>query len=159
MAKPGPRPTPTKLRVLRGETRPSRLNANEPKVAGGEIRPVLPLSDAGVVVWNSVVATLGPSGLLTPADALLLAAFCEHYAMHFEMIWHLRAIAVKDAAYLVPGRHGNQSEMVKNPLVGMIKNEATLIRQYGVEFGLSPSSRSGLVVAGETSSELEQLLS
>lgn len=159
MSKPGPRPTPTKLRVLKGETRPSRLNAKEPVVADGEIRPLLPLSDLAQVVWNAVVASLSGSRVLSPADAPLLGVFCEHYAMHHEMIWHLRTLAAKDAAFLVPGKHGNGTDQVKNPLVAMIRQEAALIRSYGLEFGLTPSARTGLMTPSESPSELEKLLS
>ena len=158
VSKPGPRPTPTKLRVLKGETRPSRLNPNEPVIADGEIRPLLPLSDLAQLAWNAIVASLSGSRVLSPADAPLLGVLCEHYAMHHEMIWHLRALATKDAAFLVDGRHGNATDRVKNPLVAMIRQEATVVRSYGLEFGLTPSSRSVLVTP-ESPSELEKLLS
>lgn len=156
--KPGPRPTPTKLRVLKGETRPSRLNPDEPTVPDGSIDPLLNLSDPARSVWSELVARMAGSKILTPVDGPLLGIVCEHLVMHQEMLWHLRAMTA-DAAYLVDGRHGNATERVKNPLVAMIRQEASLIRAYGQEFGLTPSARTGLVVGGETSSELEQLLS
>ena len=34
MGRRGPAPTPTKLKLLRGETRPSRINRAEPKPGG-----------------------------------------------------------------------------------------------------------------------------
>jgi P27 family predicted phage terminase small subunit len=156
--RPGPRPTPTRLRVLKGETKPSRVNPNEPQVADGEIDPILQLSAPGRAVFDALVAKMAGSKILTPVDGPLLGVFAELLVEAHEMTWHLRVTSAKEeAAYMVNGQR--LAERVKNPLVGMIRQHRSLLRAYAQEYGLTPASRVGLVVAQDAPSDLESLLS
>src|SRR5664280_831838 len=72
----GPAPTPTKLKLLRGETRASRVNRAEPEPGGA---PHFPegMSDASKRVWRRIIRDYGATGVITAADADVLRAYCD----------------------------------------------------------------------------------
>ena len=135
----GPAPMPTKLKVLRGETRPSRVNRNEP-AAGGRPRMPADMSEDSKRVWRRVIRDFGSSGVLTGADTDALRAYCEAVARYVQA-----ARTLEQSGPLVRGaRHG---ELIKNPLHQVVRDNAILIRAFARELGLTPSARSGLEVA------------
>ena len=67
---------PTALKLLSGETRPSRINRNEPKPGPvGEVPDWL--SVQGRKEWGRLAPMLERTGVLTEADAESLAEMCE----------------------------------------------------------------------------------
>ena len=68
----GPQPTPTRLKVLRGETRPSRLNRTEPRPRGELPRMPTDLDPAARGVWRHVLREMGDSRVITAVDADIL---------------------------------------------------------------------------------------
>lgn len=156
MGKRGPAPMPTQLRVLHGETRPSRINRNEPKIVDGEPQPPPWLSAQARPFWDYVLQALHGSKVLTIADRDAVAVYCEHMVNWSEMKATLRALGAGGGYMLRGARTG---ELVKNPLVAMIKNEALLCDRLRQELGMTPSARTGLVTPSESPAELERLLS
>ena len=76
MASRGAKPTPTALRILRGNPSGRPLNPNEPKPAVGCPKPkYLENSPAGEV-WDEVAPALTASGVLTVIDGDMLASYC-----------------------------------------------------------------------------------
>lgn len=151
MSKPGPRSTPTALRVLKGETRPSRLNEREPHPRAGNPRIPKWLTPDERSIWRQELRELRPMGVVTPADATALGLLTAAIARYAQA----KALVDRDGL-VIPGRGGGP---VTNPASREERLRwADVLRACG-EFGLTPSARTGLVVAGETSSELEQLLS
>src|SRR5689334_14457240 len=76
MGKRGPAPTPTKLRVLRGN--PGR----RPIPKSPEPTPGLPLqpagmSDAAKAVWDRIMRDYGKTGVLTGVDTDAVRVYCE----------------------------------------------------------------------------------
>ena len=63
----GPAPTPTKVKTLRGETRPSPVNYREP----------LPAADAPVMPADMDVEAKTTSGVTFVADTDVLRCYCE----------------------------------------------------------------------------------
>lgn len=135
--KPGPAPTPTKLRVVRGD-RKDRINTNEPKPA--KRRPRCPswLTKEAQVIWRRTTKQLDEMGILAEADQDVICAYVMA-VLNFERATKL----VDEMGVLVEGRRDG---FVKNPAVQIQRDNATLIRQLGSELGLTPSSRSRLVV-------------
>jgi P27 family predicted phage terminase small subunit len=142
----GPAPTPTQLRLLHGETRPSRIHQNEPKPRA--VLPVAPdwLTDRARSVWDRTVAELDHMGMATMADQDSLVVYCQSVA-HYEEACRL----VNTAGLLIRGRDGG---VVKNPAMQFVRDQAVLIRAYAREFGLTPAARVGL----ETGEQPEQHL-
>lgn len=154
MGQRGPQPKPTHLRVLEGETRPSRLNAAEPQPLNRAARPPEWLSDAGRVEWDRVLPELRAMGAGRESDAPALAAYCEAVA-------RLAAASqlVARGGMLLRGREGN---MVKNPAVSMASAASADVRYWAREFGLTPAARQPLrveVTARAAGVAAERLLS
>lgn len=136
----GPQPKPTALRVLEGEKRPSRINANEPRPAEG-----LPECPGGVTVevravWDYYIAQAEIMRTARPPDRDALHAYCE------AVVLHRRAVKlVERDGVLIVGALGG---LVRNPALTVVKQAAETIKVFGREFGFTPASRVGMTVTG-----------
>jgi len=135
MARPGPAPTPSHLRVVRGD-RKDRINTNEPKPK--KAKPKCPswLGKEAKAVWRRTAIQLDLMGLLFEADQDILAAYS------------VAVVTYKDATKLVEEQgiliEGRRDGLVTNPAVRVQRDQATLIRMLASEMGLTPSSRTRL---------------
>lgn len=144
MGRRGPAPTPTKLRLLRGETRPSQINHREPEPRVGG--PVMPddLSPEAQAVWSRVLGEVGHTGVIRGADADVFRLYCEAVVRYRESETLLRR-----SGPLVQDRH-HGGALVKNPLHQIVRDNATLVRALAGELGLTPAARTGLHDAGDS---------
>jgi P27 family predicted phage terminase small subunit len=134
MGKYGPRPKPTKLRVLHGD-RKDRINADEPPTPEGP--PECPAASAEVrEVWDHALSNLIVMGVATPADRDALLAFCEAVVMHRKA-----SAVLARSPLLIKGYRG---VLVRNPAAAMQRDAAAVIRAFAHEFGFTPSARSEL---------------
>jgi P27 family predicted phage terminase small subunit len=133
MAKTGPKPKPTKLKVLGGETRRSRINADEPQPLGapepGDLDP------EALEVWHRVMRAM-PEGVITAADHDILRAYCRA-VVRYEQADRL----MRQTGPLIRGKAG---QLVKNPAGVIARLEAQLVVRLAAELGLTPSARAGL---------------
>src|SRR5580700_3724674 len=92
----GRKPTPTQLKVIRGNPGKRRLNsAGEPKpVRGQPVAPAL-LSEKARVAWDQIAPMLDRMGVLTEADEMALQMLCEAYVDYIEAREELRAFGSK----------------------------------------------------------------
>jgi phage terminase small subunit len=115
MGKPGPKPTPTTLRVLNGDKHKDRYNLNEPDFADLE-SSFVPTSlnqwPAAVEMWTFLSPRLLAHGLLRDVDSYALEALCVTYG-----------------------------EWRAQPSIRL----TTKLQSLLCEFGLTPSSRTRLV--------------
>jgi P27 family predicted phage terminase small subunit len=137
MGRRGPAPTPTKVKRLRGETRPSRLNLLEPMPSADVPRMPADMDPDAKVVWRRVVRDMRHTGVIRAADADVLRCYCEAVSRYAAA-----ARVYGQTGPLVRGRHG--AELVKNPLHQVTRDNADEVRQFARELGLSPSARVGL---------------
>lgn len=128
--------TPTKLKLLRGETRPSRLNKAEPKPRSQRPRMPLDMAPAANTVWRRVMRDMAATGVITSADADVLRTYCESVVRY-----QYAARMLEQSGPLVRGQRG---ELVKNPLHQVVRDNAVLLRAFARELGLTPSARTGL---------------
>lgn len=135
VSRPGPAPTPTHLRVLRGD-RKDRINPAEPQPKPVAARCPSWLSAETKIVWRRTARQLKAMGLLYAADEDILTAYAG------AVVTYARATALVDSdGLLVEGRRDG---MVTNPAVRIQRDAATLIRMLASELGLTPASRSRL---------------
>jgi len=136
MATTGRPPTPTKLKLLRGETRPSRLNRHEPRARAAG--PEMPddLDAAASVVWSRVMREMGASGVITAADTDALRVYCEAVARYTE--------AARLLAKSAPVTKSREGVWVRNPLAVVVRDNALLVRAYARELGLTPAARASM---------------
>jgi P27 family predicted phage terminase small subunit len=135
MAKPGPAPTPTHLRIVRGD-RKDRINTNEPKPKKEKPKTPSWLSKEAKKIWKRTADQLEAMGLLYEADQDILTSYAV------AVVTYQQATELVDQqGILVEGRRDG---FVTNPAVRVQRDQATLIRMLGSELGLTPSSRTRL---------------
>jgi P27 family predicted phage terminase small subunit len=138
MGRRGPAPKPTNLRVLHGETRPSRVSPLEPKPRRGS--PVKPewLTTGGSEEWDLIVPELLAMGTATAADRMALAGYCEASA-RFRVATEL----VGRSGLFLRDRDG---VIRKNPAVAQQRDASLELLRWAREFGLTPAARQPLRV-------------
>jgi P27 family predicted phage terminase small subunit len=129
-------PKPTALKLLHGETRPSRVNPNEARPR--DALPVPPewLSDEVRAVWDRVVDELRHMRVVSAADTDALVVYCQAVVHHREA-----AELVNREGLLLAGRDGG---WVKHPAMQFVRDQAVLIKVMAGQFGLTPAARVGL---------------
>lgn len=138
----GRKPTPTALKLVKGNPGKRAINKKEAKIDLAEPTPPSFLSDDAKVEWGRVVSILYAAGLMTELDRAALAAYAQAYGRWAQAERALARMAAKDelnSALMIKTSNGNA---VQNPLVGIAnKAKADMVR-YALEFGMSPSARS-----------------
>jgi P27 family predicted phage terminase small subunit len=152
MATRGPKPKPTKLRILHGDEE-RRINRNEPDVAPGRPEKLPGLTPVADALFDYVCDLLEPTGVLTKVDGLMLAILCEEYATWREAATMLNA---RDGVVT----HNDLGELKRHPAAPVMSQAANIIRTLCAEFGMSPSSRSRLLAPpGSARDDIAGLLS
>lgn len=134
MGRRGPAPTPTALRLLRGNPSEKAINHEEPQPP-----PVEPGSDLAKcpkwltgearALWERVAPGAIVSGLLTVVDIPAFEALCQSYSR-----WRqFEKMTGKNLELAIAKGYRN----------GAVK-ERQLMMQFGARFGFDPSSRSNV---------------
>jgi P27 family predicted phage terminase small subunit len=142
----GAKPTPTPLRLLRGNPGQRPLPKGEPQPLREAECPPAPhhirRSDYAREEWNRIAPELHRLGLLTIADYRPLSLYCLAYARWLEAEDALYASAQNDPhtyGLVVEGAMGGK---VANPLVKIAASAAVTVMRFAVEFGFTPASRT-----------------
>lgn len=134
---------PTRLKILNGSAAhdPGRINRREPQPHGRPPRMPTDLGPAAREVWRHVIRTMGPTGVITGADADVLRAYCEAVARYRQAA----ALLERSGPLVVAGGTGaRRGELVKNPLAQIVRDNALLLRMFARELGLTPAARPSL---------------
>jgi P27 family predicted phage terminase small subunit len=134
----GAKPTPTKLKILRGNPGRRPLNDQEPSP---EIKiPDAPehLTPTARIEWERISKVLFNLGLLSEIDRTALAGYCQLYGR-----WADAEEAIKKSGLIIKTTNGN---VIQSPMVGIANRSLELMKQYLVEFGMTPSSRTRVKV-------------
>lgn len=137
MGRRGPPPAPTAVKLRRGERRPSRVNYDEPKPAGGLPERPADLAPGAIAAWDLLVGELGPTGVLSAVDGLVVRVLAEAAARY-----EAAATALAASGPLIRGARAG--ELIKNPLHQIVRDNATLVVTVARELGATPSARAGL---------------
>ena len=138
----GRKPTPTHLKLVKGNPGKRALPTNEPIPAREFPDPPAYLCDEAKVEWGRISSELFRMGLLTGIDRAALAAYCQSYGRWAQAEKALAVMAEKDAltgGLLIKTTNGNA---IQNPLVGIANKAAADCIRYAAEFGMTPSARS-----------------
>ena len=141
---PGPKPTPTYLKVLRGNPGHQKLNKDEPQPLLPAEVPEPPAFLAGYAMdeWWRVAPELHRLGLLTVLDVGPLAVYCDAYSRWRSASEVFAGMAERDPVtngLLVKSQGG---DAIQNPLVGIARRAANDMVRYAGEFGMSPAARA-----------------
>ena len=138
----GRRPTPTALKLVKGNPGKRAVNKKEPKP-----RRTLPscpahLTDEAKVAWGRLVVLLDRMGVLTEADTFALERLCDCYA---DILACRELIEIDGRTYSTIDQNGNI--LIKNnPAVNQLRAADAQFKSYLVEFGLTPAARTKLEV-------------
>ena len=150
MGKRGPRPQPTALKVARGNPGKRKINRREPKPSRdiGDIPEWL--DPGGRECWAEVVPQLDALGVLTRIDRQALIAYCDTWSRYKAAVDFIRK---HGEVIPVLGEDGKLKYMHQVPQVAIAAKLQAIILRYQQEFGLTPSSRGGIVAAPHPSSD------
>ena len=137
--RPGVPPTPWKLKLLRGNPG-KRPIPDEPEP---EIRiPKMPKELGGGYYgehskreWRRITKELEPLGIITTPDRALLTAYCDAAGR-----WAFCAEQIKEHGMLV--KSPVQGVVVQSPYVPLMHKAFEQMTRLGLEFGMTPASRS-----------------
>ena len=130
----GRKPTPTKLKLLKGNPgkRPIRDDEPQPDVEIPE--PPEELSADAQAEWERVTPMLYELGLLSQIDRAALTAYCVAWGR-----WMEAEAALKKHGVVVKSPNGFP---VQSPFLAVANRAMKQVKEFLAEFGVSPSSRT-----------------
>lgn len=135
----GRKPKPTALKVLQGNAGRRPINGDEPK-PNGIPEPPEHLDDIAMERWTELVPELKRLGVLTEMDRDALAGYCSKYSD-----WVRADTIVKQSGIFVINKDDDGKPTgtpFVNPAYYIAAKALKQLTDMGVEFGLTPSSRS-----------------
>ena len=135
----GAKPTPTKLKILRGNPGRRPLNDQEPSPETKIPEAPEHLTVAARQEWDRISKALYDLGIISEIDRTALAAYCQLYGR-----WTDAEEAIKKSGMIIKTINGN---VIQSPMVGIANRSLELMKQYLVEFGMTPSSRTRVKVS------------
>lgn len=125
-------PEPRPLKLLKGETRPSRVPSSEPEAEPGAVRCPDWLGDDAAAIWASYADELQVAGLLRPRNIDMFAVFCSAISE-----WRKAAHVMAMTGPIIKGR---DQAMVSNPASREFARYSEIVRRYAIEFGMTPGA-------------------
>jgi len=140
-------PTPTALKVLRGNPGKRAINKNEPHPKIGLPSPPKHLKNFPLAIynWRKEGGLLLKLGVMTEADWGVLAIRCYLYSQMVEIMESLRKEG-RVIEKVWSTKRTETREIKTNPLVSQLETIIAEYRRVGVLLGLDPSSRSRIKV-------------
>jgi P27 family predicted phage terminase small subunit len=138
----GPAPKATNMRILEGNPGRLPINHDEPQPEPGAKCPYW-ATDGAREVWEEVAPVLITCGILTQADQVMFAAWCDAVANYKLVSAEIEFNTQKSAECDSPVYA--QKEI--KSLIASQRNYAELMVRFGTKFGLSPGDRTGLKVS------------
>ena len=135
----GRKPIPTKLKILNGVTNKKRINLNEPNP-----KPKAPAMPEGMdkvaeKEWQKLGPILESLGVLTNIDGGAFECLCVSYG---EWVKYSRKAQEK------PLYKSEKTGYIQiSPFVTLADRALTKYIKLATEFGLTPSSRSGIIAS------------
>ena len=148
MATRGRKPKPTSLKILEGNPGKRPLNMNEPSPPAENI--VCPdwLEEDAKAEWERLAPTLTQMGVLTEADLLAFAGYCQAYARWREAE---EFISQHGSIFQTPSGY-----VQTVPQVSIAHTNLKIMQSFCSEFGLTPSSRSRIIAGNPANKGFEE---
>jgi len=156
---PGTKPKPTAVKIAEGNPGKRPLNESEPQPR--KVRPKLPahLSADARVQWRRVINILSPTGVITEAEADLLAVYCEAYAQWVQALEEMRPKTgeggLRTGGLTVLNDKGTP---VRNPMLKVADDAVKTMLRCQAELGMTPSARARLSVGAQVGDALDSFL-
>ena len=144
MTKPGRKPTPTAIKMLRGNPGKRRL-VPDPECEGDTNCPAW-LSPTAKTEWKRVAGGLRKLGLLKTGDRAALAAYADAYGDWRDACEDIKRNGVSIKVF---STSGDLKFVQPNPSVGIKQRARKDMISFAAEFGMTPSSRSNVGASAE----------
>ena len=144
MATRGRKPKPTAIKVLEGNPGKRPLNENEPIPPKGDITCPDWLEPEAQREWARLAPALEAMGVLTTADLMAFAGYCQAYARWREAE---EFISQHGVFFKTPSGYVQQV-----PQVSIAQQNLRIMQSFCSEFGLTPATRSRIIAANNSES-------
>ena len=141
----GRKPKPTSLKQISGNPGKRKLNGSEPKFSALRSKCPKHLDAVARKEWKRVTEELLALRIMSEADVAALAAYCSAYSR-----WVKAELEIRKDGEVIKLPTG---EGVRNPWLIVSEKALDSLRKFATEFGLTPSSRTRLHVAEDSSSD------
>lgn len=135
----GRKPKPTALKVLEGNPGKRPLNEHEPVPPKETIKCPTWLEAEAKKEWRRLAPSLEAMGVLTTADLMAFAGYCQAYARWREAE---EFISKHGTIFQTPSGYVQQV-----PQVSIAQQNLKIMQSFCAEFGLTPASRSRIIAA------------
>jgi P27 family predicted phage terminase small subunit len=141
---PGPRPTPTRLKILRGNPRGKPLNKHEPKPAG-DLKDAPPHFTPELrAIWEYAITNV-PPGLLKKIDQSILEQWATAHYLHRCALTEL----LRSGTMTVKSTKDTD---MPSPYLRALNEQSLIMMRAMDHLGFSPASRSRITTGDTTSS-------
>jgi P27 family predicted phage terminase small subunit len=144
----GRKPKPTALKLIEGNPGKRAINAQEP-VPPASLPDCPPhLTTEARAEWERLAEILNGIGLLTQVDRAAMAGYCQCWGRWVE--------AEQKLAETPPILRTPSGYIQQSPWLSIANRQLELMARYMTELGLTPASRSRLVVPMEEPWEFDE---
>ena len=150
MGKRGPKPQPTKLKILRGNPGCRSLNGDEPQPPTDGIAMPSHLGPVASARWAELLPVLQATRVMTRADVEALGRYCDTWEWWLAVRAKLKA---EGDTYGILNDKGDVKYIAQRPEVSIANKLAAQLRQLESDFGLSPAARTSLKVEPDAKEE------
>jgi len=154
MGRRGPKPLPNSIKRARGNPGKRKLNENEPQPEKGLPEKPDYLDEEGSACWERLIPQFERMCILTRIDEHAVAIYCETWSRLRKMMDFIRK---HGEVYPILGDDGKIKCMQQFPQVSIAAKLQQALLRLQQEFGMTPSSRSGLAVPLSGRQELDDL--
>jgi P27 family predicted phage terminase small subunit len=152
-------PKPTHLKILEGNRGHRQLDPNaEPQPAKGIMEPPAGLPPEALGVWETIVPELDRLGLVTMVDEAAIEAACRGVATARSADLAIDRIMAEINRKVAECGTAPQADLYNLAMLNAVSKKGwQQYKSFATEFGLTPASRTKLVVPGGKSGVSRQL--
>ena len=145
----GRKPKPTKLKLVTGNPGKRPLNEKEPIPKPGIPECPGHIDEEARAEWGRILPELSGMGVLARTDRAALAAYCQAWSRWVKAEGEIQK---HDLVVKAPG----SGYPIQNPYLRIANTAMDFMRKFLVEFGLTPASRSRIMVGGQEGDEADK---
>jgi P27 family predicted phage terminase small subunit len=138
-------PTPTSIKILRGNPGNRPLNGDEPAPPDADLSPPPCLDGVALEKWNEIAPLLAKMGVLSQADRSLLTRYCVLHEQWVVVSKHVREHGMTQLTST-----GYSQITAEGTLFKSLPGDLLRIEQ---QFGMTPAARSTLKVNSAAAKE------
>jgi len=138
---PGRHPTPTALKVIRGNPGKRPLNKREPKPVGDLTDAPAHFDEELREVWQYAIDN-APRGLLKKIDSGVLETWCTAHVLHRRAVAEVRKLGMLVKA-------PNTGLPIQSPYLPIVNKQAFIMLRAVDHLGFSPASRTRIMLGDQ----------